>query len=54
VLGILEVDVMKNIFLIKDKTGVLVLTHVKGHVYSVFGGTIKNLGMGENSYELIC
>jgi uncharacterized protein len=29
-----------------DADGVLVLTHVKGHVCSGFGGAIKNLGMG--------
>ena len=29
-----------------DAEGVLVLTHVKGHVCSGFGGAIKNLGMG--------
>jgi len=29
-----------------DADGVLVLTHVKGHVCTGFGGAIKNLGMG--------
>lgn len=29
-----------------DADGILVLTHVKGHVCTGFGGAIKNLGMG--------
>jgi len=34
-----------------DADGVLVLTHVKGHSCSGFGGAIKNLGMGALSKE---
>ncbi|MFH0832488.1 MAG: DUF362 domain-containing protein [Candidatus Aenigmatarchaeota archaeon] len=34
-----------------DADGVLVLTHVKGHICCGFGGAIKNLGMGALSKE---
>jgi uncharacterized Fe-S center protein len=34
-----------------DADGVLVLTHVKGHICSGFGASIKNLGMGALSKE---
>jgi uncharacterized protein len=32
--------------MLADADGVLILTHVKGHVCTGFGGAIKNLGMG--------
>lgn len=34
-----------------DADGVLILSHVKGHIASGFGGAIKNLGMGAMSKE---
>jgi len=34
-----------------DADGVFVLTHVKGHICTGFGGAIKNLGMGAVSKE---
>jgi len=34
-----------------DADGVLILTHVKGHACSGFGGAIKNLGMGALTKE---
>jgi uncharacterized Fe-S center protein len=37
-----------------DADGVLVLTHVKGHVCTGFGGAIKNLGMGAVSKQTKC
>tara|TARA_B100001971_G_C18157085_1_gene519188 strand:- start:108 stop:1103 length:996 start_codon:yes stop_codon:yes gene_type:complete len=39
----LDVEVCKELV---DADGLLVLTHVKGHSCSGFGGAIKNLGMG--------
>ena len=39
----LEYEVCKDI---ADADGILVISHVKGHMCSGFGGAIKNLGMG--------
>jgi uncharacterized Fe-S center protein len=44
----LTYEVSKDLF---DAEGVLVISHVKGHVCSGFGGAIKNLGMGALSRE---
>ena len=39
----MDYDVCKELI---EADGVIVLTHVKGHLCSGFGGAIKNLGMG--------
>ncbi|MBW2971281.1 DUF362 domain-containing protein [Candidatus Woesearchaeota archaeon] len=41
--GIINYEICKELV---DADGVLVLTHLKGHICTGFGGAIKNLGMG--------